>query len=54
MVLPYQLHQKLRQSTQKSQSNLDILRDKPFWIWDKQEHLKLAIETNTRVFRYNA
>ena len=50
MVLPYQLHQKLRQSIQKSQSNsssnLDILRDKPFWIWDKQEHLKQAKETN--------
>ena len=53
MVLPYQLHQKQRQSIQKSQSNnsaLDILNDKPFWVWDKQEHLKLAIETNTRVF----
>ena len=50
MVLPYQLHQKLRQSIQKSQSNsssnLDILRDKPFWIWDKQEHLKQGKETN--------
>jgi hypothetical protein len=50
MVLPYQQHQKLRQSTQKSQSssssNLDILRGKPFWIWDKQEHLRLAKETN--------
>ena len=46
MVLPYQLHQKLRQSIQKSQSNLSILRDKEFWIWDKQEHLKQAIETN--------
>jgi hypothetical protein len=49
MVLPYQLHQKLRQSTQKSQSSssvLDILNDKPFWIWDKQEHLRLAKESN--------
>ncbi len=52
MVLPYQQHQKLRQSIQKSlsssnsSSNLDILRDKPFWIWDKTEHLRLAKETN--------
>ena len=26
--------------------DLDILRDKPFWIWDKAEHLRLAKETN--------
>jgi hypothetical protein len=24
----------------------DILKNKPFWIWDKQEHLKGVIETN--------
>ena len=49
MVLPYQQHQKLRQSIQqKSQSSsiLDILKDKPFWIWDKLRHRKLATETN--------
>jgi hypothetical protein len=26
--------------------NLDIFYQKPFWIWDKSEHLKQAIETN--------
>ena len=46
MVLPYQQHQKLRQSIQKSQSNLDILKGVPFWIWNRQEHLRLAKETN--------
>ena len=52
MVLPYQLHQKQRlaenrnQKIQSLQSSLDILRGKEFWIWDKQEHLKQAIETN--------
>jgi hypothetical protein len=52
MVLPYQYHQKLREATQKQKnqslqsSSLDILRDKPFWIWDKEEHLKAAVETN--------
>jgi Terminase RNaseH-like domain len=46
MVLPYQQHQKLRQSIQKSQSSLSVLRGVPFWIWDKSEHLKLAKETN--------
>ena len=55
MVLPYQQHQKIKQTIQQknqqsqnqsSQSSLDILKDKPFWIWDKTEHLKLAKETN--------
>ena len=51
MTVPYQLHQKLRQTQQgKSQSSfnsgLDILKDKPFWIWDKTEHLRVAKETN--------
>ena len=52
MAVPYQRrHQqkKLKQNqNQLSQSshNLDILKAKPFWIFDKQEHLKLAIETN--------
>ena len=43
MVLPYQQHQKLRQFQQKSQSS-HILKNKPFWIWYGQEHLKQAQE----------
>ena len=53
MTLPYQQHQKLRQSIQKSQSSssnnnsgLDILKDKSFWVWDRTEHLRLAKESN--------
>ena len=54
MVYSYQRHQKIRQIAEKqrqnknqlSLSNLDILKNKPFWIWDKQEHLKVAQETN--------
>ena len=54
MALPYQLHQKVRQQqqnknqnqNQSSQSSLDILKSKPFWVWDKAEHLRLAKETN--------
>ena len=50
MALPYQQHQKIRQTIQqKSQSSnntgLDILKNKPFWIWDKTEHYRLAKET---------
>ena len=51
-MLPYQRHQKKirlaekQNQNQLSQFNLDILKDKPFWIWDKQEHLKIALETN--------
>jgi hypothetical protein len=51
MAVPYQRrHQKLRKN-QRNQSNsksfsFDNLKNKPFWIWDKEEHLKLAIETN--------
>ena len=57
MTLPYQLHQKLRQSQHQQrnpfQSSCDItaiLRDKPFWIWNKQEHLKAAVETNQQCY----
>ena len=41
MVLPYQQHQKLRQfqQQQKSLSWSNLLKDKPFWIWDKSEHI---------------
>ena len=52
MVLPYQRHhQKLRQlenqtQNQLLQSSLDILHGVPFWIWDRQEHLKQAVATN--------
>jgi hypothetical protein len=48
----------LKLQLSKLNSNQDnrlyVLRNKPFWIWDRQEHLKLAIETNTRGFRYKA
>jgi hypothetical protein len=39
----------LKQQLAKLQSNtnqdnrLDVLRNKPFWIWNKQEHLKQAV-----------
>jgi hypothetical protein len=48
VTLPYQRHQKQRQRNQKQESsfNFSDLNDKPFWIWDKQEHLRLATETN--------
>ena len=48
MALPYQRHQKQRQRNQKIESsfNFSELNRKPFWIWNKQEHLKLAQETN--------
>ena len=54
MALPFQQHQKIRLQNQnqrlnqslQSDSGLDILKDKPFWIWDKTEHLRLAKETN--------
>jgi hypothetical protein len=50
MALPYQRHQKISQLAQKQnqslQSNLVKLLIKPFWIWDRQEHLKRAIESN--------
>ena len=51
MAVPYQNHQKrIRQLAQqgKLQSNnkLDLLLNKPFWIWDKSEHLQKAIESD--------
>ena len=47
--LPFQRTQKIRQSGNQRQnsnqlSSFDILRNKPFWIWDKAEHLQKAIE----------
>ena len=50
--MPYQRHQKQRQYNQKQQQqdltsfDLTNLQGKPFWIWDKEEHLRLAEETN--------
>jgi hypothetical protein len=50
MALPYQQHhQKLKQQQQKeiSSSNFDYkILHKPFWIWNKKEHLVQAKETN--------
>ena len=52
--LPFQQHQKIRLQNQKNQQNqslqssLDILKNKPFWMWDKAEHLRLAKETNQK------
>jgi hypothetical protein len=48
LVIPYQRHQKKRQRNQKQESSFDFsdLSGKPFWIWDKVEHLRLAEETN--------
>jgi hypothetical protein len=47
-MLPYQLHQKLtkQQPDITSSSSLQVLEGKPFWIWDKIQHLRLASETN--------
>jgi hypothetical protein len=49
-MLPYQQHQKLNQQNKEgsSSSSFLVLKDKPFWIWDKQEHLRLAIETDAQ------
>ena len=45
--LPYQLHQKLRQSqVQTSSSSLSILKGLPFWIWDQVQHTEEHIRTN--------
>ena len=48
-MLPYQLHQKLRQHKQQgitSSSNLSVLRGLPFWLWDQQQHIEEYIRTN--------
>ena len=49
-MLPYQLHQKLRQAQQQrrssSSASLSILRGLPFWIWDKEQHTQEYIRTN--------
>ena len=48
-MLPYQLHQRQRTVQRQQQigttsSYSTLLRDKPFWIWDKNQHYKLAKE----------
>ena len=45
--MPYQLHQKLRQSQQQasSSSSLFFLNGLPFWIWDKEIHRQQASST---------
>jgi hypothetical protein len=48
MIIPYQLSQKIRK-TLSSESAIEIadfsiLRDKPFWIWDKEQHIQEFIE----------
>jgi hypothetical protein len=47
-MLPYQLHQKLRQRqlTETSSSNLSVLRGKVFWHSEKQQHTEEYIRTN--------
>ena len=47
-MLPYQLHQKLRQSKQqtRSSSSLSILKGKVFWYWDKEQHTQEYVKTN--------
>jgi len=48
-MLPYQLHQKLRQAQQigtTSSSSLSVLKGKVFWHWDKQQHTEEYIRTN--------
>ena len=47
-MLPYQLHQKLRQAQQqtRSSSSLSILKGKVFWHWDKERHTQEYIRTN--------
>lgn len=46
MTIPYQLHNRQKKTTLSSSSftsNIELLRDKPFWIWDKQEHISQFI-----------
>ena len=47
-MLPYQLHQKLRQRQQieTSSFSLSVLKGLPFWIWNKEQHTEEHIRTN--------
>jgi hypothetical protein len=42
------MHQKANQQSKErtSSSSLQLLKGKPFWIWDQEEHLRLAEETD--------
>jgi hypothetical protein len=46
LAIPYQRHQKRRQSQQKLSSNIKQLEGLPFWIWDKEEHRQQAQASN--------
>jgi len=54
LAVPYQLHQRKLNHRQQHQgitttptrSSFNALQNKPFWIWDKQEHLAMAMDTN--------
>lgn len=52
MAIPYQLRNRLKKSSSSSNfvaestANLSALKDKPFWIWDKQEHTAQHIATD--------
>jgi len=54
MTLPYQLHHKAKQQSknqkQSLSSNSNLLDfkilQKPFWIWNKQQHIELAKESD--------
>jgi hypothetical protein len=52
LVKPAQSETKTRNQKQKQESsfNFSELEGKPFWIWDKVEHLSLAEEINERCF----
>jgi hypothetical protein len=45
MVVPYQRHQKRRQQ-QASSFDISQLLNKPFWIWDKEEHRQRALSSS--------
>ena len=46
MVVPYQRHQKRKQLLATSSFDISQLLGKPFWLWDKREHLTIARDTN--------
>lgn len=54
MTVPYQYHSKIKKILSSSSENLvsdyshnlDIFKDKPFWIWDKQQHKQDFTNTN--------
>ena len=48
-MLPFQRHHRIkivRNQRQSVKFSFDILKDKPFWIWDKQEHLTRFKQSN--------